>query len=243
MGIDCKRQTIAEPRQHRGLTASWNAGRLRGSHGLHPGSQPSALWGAGTSHPPPSTRGDTVVPSSTSTGAVPAVPPTRSQHPRRGLCSVALPGLTRSQGTTCQPGAGAAVSSPFSPRCRLLRLIVMYYLLTSAATLARRRFLRTAALAVTGSGRTGQGSASNVGAVSVPGPAIPWGCPTALEMPQLPHSHSIPTPRSPSLAVPVPALMSPLPQARCECAQRTSRFSFFLKLFLFRLSFLNLISR
>lgn len=136
------------------------------------------------------------------------------------------------------------------PSHRFLRLIVMYYLLTSATTLARRGFLherlRTAAMAVTGSrsGRmAGRGApAAQGGRWSRPQPRRraarrPWrhpGC--SLPAPFLPCTAISP-------AVPALTLISPLPQAMRGCAQRASRFSFFLKLFLFRLSFLNLISR
>lgn len=151
------------------------------------------------------------------------------------------------------------MSSPFSPKSQVSKINCHVLFIDLSHDLGPARFpSRAPPHRGDGGDRQplwqdgGQGSTSGAGRPVLPAPAMAQGCPMALEMPRLLPSCSLPAPFLPtpflpctaiSPAVPALALISPLPQARRGCAQRASRFSFFLKLFLFRLSFLNLISR
>lgn len=145
------------------------------------------------------------------------------------------------------------MSSPFSPKSQVSKINCHVLFIDLSHDLGPARFpSRAPPHRGDGGDRQplwqdgGQGSTSGAGRPVLPAPAMAQGGPTALETPRLLPS-SFPAPFLPctaiSPAVPALALISPLPQARRGCAQRASRFSFFLKLFLFRLSFLNLISR
>lgn len=133
---------------------------------------------------------------------------------------------------------GSAVSSPSSPESQASKINCHVLFIDLSHDLGPARFPSPVPPhRSNGGGRVGRGTGMVAPAAQGSWHSQPWPCHGAA-----PRSRDAPiTPLGHAPAVPVLASISPLAQARCGRPQRASRFSCFLKLF--RLSFLNLISR